>query len=106
MAFHRVTRTEEARRAREARLPRPLIVATRTELQNRCEAALQSYAELMRDGCALLAKVKQLPIPKEERDDIFSHRKLEIAAQTQYSRARKTLWDFLMDSTDLGRSSK
>jgi hypothetical protein len=100
MAFHRVTRTEEARRARQARLPRPLIVATRTELQNRCETALHSYAELMRDGCALLANVKQLPILEEEGKHILSHRKLEMSAQTQYSRARKALWDFLMDATD------
>jgi hypothetical protein len=79
-------------------------VARRTELQNRCEAALESYAEAMRDGCALLAKVKQLPIHEQERNDILSHRRLELSAQAQYAKARKALWDFLTDSIHSNRS--
>jgi hypothetical protein len=101
MAFQRVTKTAEARRVRQARRRTPIIVPTRTELQNGCEAALRSYVEVMQHGCALLSKIKQIPIPEEEQNRIFSYRKLEISAQTRYSKARKALWNFLLiDSTD------
>ena len=71
---------------------------TRNQLQDKCARALQSYIELLQEGCELLGKVKEIPMPEHERTEIFTHRRKEISAQSEYTKARTELWGLLIDS--------
>jgi hypothetical protein len=73
-------------------------VKTLTQLQNECSTALRSYMEILQEGCVLLAKLNKAPIPENERNEIFSHRREELSAHTKYTKARTELWNFLRNS--------
>jgi hypothetical protein len=75
---------------------------SRRELQTKCSTALRSYVELLQQGCELLANVKDTPMPEYERKKIFAHRREELHAHGQYTKARQALWDFLVDSKPRG----
>ena len=71
---------------------------SRSELQIKCSTALRSYVELIQEGCELLGNIKEIPMPDYEQNKIFSHRRQELHAHTEYTKARKALWDFLLSS--------
>ncbi len=71
---------------------------TRAQHQYKCSKALASYVQLIEEGCELLGKTKEIPVPEHERNEIFSHRRQELWAHSRYTKARKELWDFLVDS--------
>jgi hypothetical protein len=75
---------------------------SRREVQSKCSTALRSYVELLQQGCELLANVKDTPMPEYERKKIFAHRREELHAHGQYTKARQALWDFLVDSKPRG----
>jgi hypothetical protein len=71
---------------------------SRRELQIKCSTALRCYVELVQEGCDLLGSVKDTPMSEYERKKIFAHRRQELHAHGQYTKARQALWDFLVDS--------
>jgi hypothetical protein len=71
----------------------------RAQLENECFAAVRQYLEITEAGCTLLAEVEELPIQENKRNEIFSHRRQELEAHTAYTKARRELWDFLIDPT-------
>ena len=73
------------------------------QLQKECSTALQFYVELVKEGCALLAEVKEVPMLENQRNAIFSHRRQELLAQSAYTKARRRLWDCLIDSKPVAR---
>jgi hypothetical protein len=74
--------------------------ATHKQLENEYATALQEYLKLVQDGCALLSKFREMPVSKNEREEIFEHRRKEAWAHTAYTRARTKLWKFLNDSKE------
>jgi hypothetical protein len=71
---------------------------TLTQLQDKCSEALECYVKLIKEGCALLGNVKDFPLSGSQRNEIFAHRREELAAHSAYTKARTKLWDFLNDS--------
>jgi hypothetical protein len=81
----------------------PVGTLTLTQLQDECSETLQSYVQLIKEGCAILGNVKEIPVSEYKRKEIFAHRREELAAHTAYTKARTKLWDFLNDSKNHGR---
>ena len=42
-----------------------------------------------------MGQVKEVPMPENKRNEIFLHRKQEMWAQSEYTKARRRLWDLL-----------
>jgi hypothetical protein len=64
-------------------------------LQKKCSMALDVYIGLAKQGCELLSQVKEVPLSETQRNDILSHRRRELHAQSDYTKARSKLWAFL-----------
>jgi hypothetical protein len=82
-------------------LSKSVIVSRRVrrmQLEGGCSEALRSYIELVKEGCSLLGEVKEFPVPEHTRNEIFSHRRRELMAHSEYTKARRRLWDFLTTS--------
>jgi len=64
-------------------------------LQRKCSMAFDVYMGLAKQGCKLLTRVEELPISENLRNEILSHRRQELHAQSDYTKARSKLWAFL-----------
>jgi hypothetical protein len=72
------------------------------QLEKECSTAIHSYLDILKEGCALLEGVQEIPISENQRNLIFSQRRQELLAQTAYIRARRRLWDFLNNAQARG----
>ena len=61
-------------------------------LQRKCSMALDVYLTLARQGCELLCGITDLPIREHQRDEILAHRRKELHAHSDYTKARSKLW--------------
>jgi len=66
-----------------------------TRLQVKCSRALDTYMHVVKQGCELLMGIKDIPAPENERNEILSHRRRELQAHADYTKARSKLWEFL-----------
>jgi len=64
-------------------------------LRRKCSTALDVYIALAKLGCELLTAVKDLPVSEHQRNEILSHRRRELHAHSDYTKARSKLWAFL-----------
>jgi hypothetical protein len=51
--------------------------------------------QIVKQGCELLIGIKDIPAPENERNEILSHRRRELQAHADYTKARSKLWEFL-----------
>jgi hypothetical protein len=56
---------------------------------------LDVYLGFAKQGCELLCGIKDLPIREHQRDEILAHRRKELHAHSDYTKARSKLWAFL-----------
>jgi hypothetical protein len=66
-----------------------------TRLQMKCSTALEAYIAITKQGCELLCRIKDVPIPENDRNEILAHRRRELHAHADYTKARSKLWEFL-----------
>jgi hypothetical protein len=64
-------------------------------LRSRCSRTLDLYLGMARQGCELLCSVNGLPISEHQRNEILCHRRKELHAHSDYTKARTKLWTFL-----------
>jgi hypothetical protein len=87
----------EPRALRDARGTRrnTKVNETLSLLQTKCSTALQAYLELAKEGCELLSRLNEVPLPENKRNEVLAHRRRELHAHTDYTKARSKLWEFL-----------
>jgi hypothetical protein len=83
-----VAEPDQTRTPFEARTPTETLAL----LQRKCSMALDAYIALAKQGCELLSRVEDLPLPEHQRNEILSHRRLELHAHSDYTKARSKLW--------------
>jgi hypothetical protein len=64
-------------------------------LRRKCSVTLDAYLAMAKQGCELLHAVNDLPISEHQRYEILSHRRKELHAHSDYTKARSKLWAFL-----------
>jgi hypothetical protein len=64
-------------------------------LRRRCSMTLDIYLAMAKQGCELLRAVNDLPISEHQRNEILCHRRKELHAHSDYTKARSKLWAFL-----------
>jgi hypothetical protein len=83
-----VTEPDQRRTYTEARTTTETLAA----LQRKCAMALDAYIALAKQGCELLSQAKDLPLPEHQRNEILAHRRQELHAHSDYTKARSKLW--------------
>jgi hypothetical protein len=73
----------------------PKVNETLSLLQTKCSTTLRAYLELAKDGCELLSRLNDVPLPENKRNEVLAHRRRELHAHTDYTKARSKLWEFL-----------
>jgi hypothetical protein len=68
---------------------------TLSVLQTKCTTKLTAYLELAKEGCELLGQLNPVPLTENKRNEILAHRRLELHAHSDYTKARSKLWEFL-----------
>ena len=83
-----MTEPEQRRTPTEARTNTETLAV----LQRKCSIALDAYLALAKQGCVLLSQAKDLPLSEHQRNEILSHRRQELHAHSDYTKARSKLW--------------
>jgi hypothetical protein len=83
-----VAEPDQIRTPSEARSSTETLVV----LQRKCSMALDAYIALAKQGCELLSQAKDLPLPEHRRNEILAHRRQELHAHSDYTKARSKLW--------------
>jgi hypothetical protein len=87
----------EDRKVVGARKPKGTLMPNETlkSLQTKCSITLNAYLDLAKAGCELLCGLNERPLSESKRNEILSHRRQELHAHANYTKARSKLWEFL-----------
>lgn len=68
---------------------------TLSRLKKKCSITLTAYLELAKEGCERLCQRSEVPLGEDMRNEILAHRRRELHAHSDYTKARSKLWEFL-----------